>query len=141
MYQGYISRITESVSGIHVKDYRECIRDTCQGIQKVYQGYMLKITESESGIHIKDYWELDLGYMLKITESVSGIHTLEYRLSRIQIDIGYGIRVNLEFLIVIYRDWYWLWYSWGTSNSRLICNMDWYGSESIFRSRAFTDKK
>ena len=36
--------ITEIVSGIHVKDYRE-----------LYQGYMLKITEIVSGIHVKDY--------------------------------------------------------------------------------------
>ena len=33
MYQGYISRIIESVSGIHVKDYRECIRNTHLKIQ------------------------------------------------------------------------------------------------------------
>ena len=41
-----MSRITESVSGIHVKDY-----------MRVYQGYMSKITESVSGIHVKDYRE------------------------------------------------------------------------------------
>ena len=44
--------------------------------------------------------------------------TWEYRLSRIQIHIDYGICVNLEFLIELYLDWYW--------------------SKSINRSRAFT---
>ena len=55
MFQGYISRITKRISGIHVKDYRECIKDTYQGLQKVYQGFMLKIIESVSRLHIKDY--------------------------------------------------------------------------------------
>ena len=36
-------KIKESVSGIHVKDYRE-----------LYQGYMLKIKESVSGKHVKE---------------------------------------------------------------------------------------
>jgi len=44
--------------------------------------------------------------------------TWEYRLSRIRINIGYGIRVDLEFLIKLY--------------------LNWYRSESSFRSRAFT---
>ena len=44
MYQGYMLKITEIVSGIHVKR-----------IQRVQQGYMLKITEIESGKHVKDY--------------------------------------------------------------------------------------
>ena len=39
-------KITEIVSGIHVKDYRE-----------LYQGYMLKITEIVSGIRVKEYRE------------------------------------------------------------------------------------
>ena len=51
-----MSRITEIVSGLHVKDYLECsFRDTYQGLQKVFQGYMLKIIESVSRIYIKDY--------------------------------------------------------------------------------------
>ena len=29
LYQGYMFKITEIVSGIHAKDYRDCIRDTC----------------------------------------------------------------------------------------------------------------
>ena len=48
-------KITEIVSGIHVKDYRDCIRDTCKRLQRLYQGYMLKITEIVSGIHTKEY--------------------------------------------------------------------------------------
>ena len=64
----------ESVSGIHFKDYRECIRDTCQELQRVHHGYMSRITESVSGIHVKDYRELYQVNMLKIKESVSGKH-------------------------------------------------------------------
>ena len=105
-------KITKIVSGIHIKDYRKCIRDTVkdfqecirntyQGLQKVYKGYMLEITESVSGIRIKNYWEFYQGYMLNITEIVS------------------GIRIQTEKPRVL--DWLYL---------------DWYGFEG-FRSRAF----
>ena len=50
-----MSRNTETESRIHVKDYRECIRDACQGLQKGYHGYMLKITESVLVMHVKEY--------------------------------------------------------------------------------------
>ena len=49
--------VTKSVSGINIKDYSKCIRDTCQELQQVYQGYMLEITKSVSGIHVRGYQE------------------------------------------------------------------------------------
>ena len=49
---------------------------------------------------------------------ICGTDTWEYRLSRIRLDIGYSICLNLEFLIELY--------------------LDWYRSKSSFRSRSFT---
>ena len=69
--------------------------------------------------------------------------TWEYRLSRIRIDIDYGIRVNLEFLIELHlvrqipenTDWV---VSGFVLTMVLVINLDWYVLKSVYRSRAFT---
>ena len=132
MYQGYISRITERVSGIHA---RECIRDTYQGLQKVYRGYMLEITESVSGIHVWDYRECIRDIYQGLLRVVSGIHIKDYRecirdtYLRIQTELWYSWEpwvpdchiLGLILTMVFLRN----------LEFKIDFNMDWYGSEMM----------
>ena len=78
-------RITES-----------CIRDTCQGSQRVYQGYMSRITESCIRDTCQGSQRVYQGYMSRITESVSETNFKNYRecIKDVQVNKLTATRVN-----------------------------------------------